>query len=159
MILYDYKSGLTQQESIDRLTTLLQDLQFLSGSPNFDVPGGHWMTRHEWADLWKSPRKTKLLLCVRWCRIVTTDPADIPVILTNWATVTRASSSTIARTAATLSSVVTSPGRPIRGASSNDLLSRRSSANHSKTEDLEGAWSPKAACNRSMLSCCVNPLL
>ena len=56
MILYDYKSGLMQQESIDRLHAafgdhLLQDLQFLSGSPNFDVTGGHWMTRHEWADL------------------------------------------------------------------------------------------------------------
>ena len=141
--------------SLDRSTSLDRPPSNLASMVRHHVNGAAF-----WSSLsrWGIQCAQTLLRPSISCRIVTTDPTDIPVILANCATVIRASSSTIARTTATLSSVVTSTGRPLRGASSNERLPRRNSANHSKTVVLEGAWSPKAACNRSMLSCCVKPL-
>lgn len=69
-------------------------------------------------------------------------------------TVHETSSSTITRTIAKLSLVVTSTDRPFRVSSFKDRLSRRNSANHSNV--ARSSWKckitklPKAACSHSM---------
>ena len=92
----------------------------------------------------RTHRAEILLRCTFSCNAVRTLPDETPNCNPVWLTVTLASSSRMARTAATLSSVVAERGRPLRSSSLSDCRPRGNSANQLKTHSHEGASSTKS---------------